>query len=201
MDGGSRVDRLLYDGEEVTLRAGGPEAGVVVTSHRVLALTPELEGANYRPIERPNVTGLRRGASGRERWLLAGLKAVFVGLVLLVGGVVVDLGGVIGAVDVGSTAGSAGLGSLLRAVSLVRTALSLLDEALLVAGALATLVGAGAVSAYLLTRERLVYLEVAGDEDVPLPAGALSEAEFSQLSTALSDESSVPAVSVPADRP
>lgn len=187
MGGGSGVDRLLYDGEEATLRAGGPEGGVVVTSHRVLALTPGVEGANYRPIERPNVTGLRRGASGRERWLLAGLKALSVGLALLAGGVVVDLGGVLGAVEVGSTARSTGLGGLLRAVSLVRTALSLLDEALLVSGALATLVGACAVGAYLLTRERLVYLEVAGDEDVPLPAGALSAAEFSRLSAVLSD--------------
>jgi hypothetical protein len=185
----------------VTLRAGGPEAGVVVTSHRVLALTPGLEGAKYRPIERPNVTGLRRGASGRERWLFAGLKALSVGLALLAGGAVVDLGGILGPVDVGPTAKSTGLGGLLRAVSLVRTALSLLDETLLVAGALATLVGACAVGAYALTRERLVYLEVAGDEDVPLPAGALSAAEFSRLSATLSDESSALAVAGSADRP
>jgi hypothetical protein len=196
MDGGSGVDRLLYDGEEVTLRAGGPEAGVVVTSHRVIALTPGVEGANYRPVERPNVTGLRHGTSGREGWLLAGLKSLFVGLALLVGGSVVDLDGVLATVEVGSTAANTGLGGLLRAVSLVGTALSLLDEVLLVAGALATLVGIGAVGAYLLTRERLVYLEVAGDEDVSLPAGALSEAEFSRLSGALSEDPPVAVASV-----
>lgn len=187
MGGGSGIEGLLYDGEEVTLRAGGADPSVVVTTHRVLAFTPEGEGPNYRPLERPNVLGVARRSTGGERWLLAGLKALFVGLALLAGGVVVDLDGVLGAVDVGSAPGGTGLGGLLRAVALIGAALSLLDEALLVSGALGSLVGLTLVAVAVRSRERRVYLEVAGGDDVPLPRGTLSGAEVSELSAAVSD--------------
>jgi len=52
-----RVDELLYAGESIEERIGVGDADVVVTTHRVLALTPSGDGERYRAIDRPNVLG------------------------------------------------------------------------------------------------------------------------------------------------
>ena len=44
----SRVDDLLYDGETARETVDVGTSRVVVTSHRVLAFTPDADGENFR---------------------------------------------------------------------------------------------------------------------------------------------------------
>ncbi|MFW5919801.1 MAG: hypothetical protein ACOCSF_06365, partial [Halanaeroarchaeum sp.] len=93
MDWRERIADLLFEGEAVVETVDVDGNGVVVTSHRVLALTPDLDGSNYRHVDRPNVTGVRVETVGASRWLRRAFQPFVLGLVLLVGGWIVDLDG------------------------------------------------------------------------------------------------------------
>lgn len=178
------VDDLLYAGEEVLARIGrGPEE-VVVTSHRVLALTPAADGANFRAIDRPNVTDVRFESTGRSGLAVQGLKVLVVGAFLLAGGLFVDLGGIFGT-GTPSSAGSVGAGGILQILSLARTAASLANEALLALGAVATLAGLAGIAGYLLTRSHDLVLGVAGGADLRLDADAFGQSDREAIETAL----------------
>lgn len=179
-----RVDDLLYAGEDVVARVGRGPDEVVVTSHRVLALTPDAEGPNFRAVDRPNVTAVRVEATGRWGLAVRGLKALVVGAFLLAGGVFVDLGGVFGTATPGS-AGSVGAGGILQILSLARTAASLANDVLLALGAVATLAGLAAIAGYLYTRSEDLVLGVAGDADLRLDADAFGDADREAIETAL----------------
>jgi hypothetical protein len=180
------VDRYLYGGEEVQLRVGTDDAGVVVTTHRVHAFTPADEGSNYRVVERPNVTDVSRRTTGEMRWLVAGVKALFVGLFLFGGGFLVDFDGLLAGVAPDWGSQIPGMGVVLQLFSVMRAVFGVLDEVLLLSGLVALLAGVGGVGAYAATRTEAVYVEVAGGDDLTLPTEALSTVDVSKLSGALS---------------
>ncbi|SFR88968.1 hypothetical protein SAMN05216559_0558 [Halomicrobium zhouii] len=168
----TRVDDLLYDGEDVETDVEVGEGAVVVTSHRVLAFTPESDGANYDYVDRPNVTGVERTNRGTIAYLFHAVKALLVGGVLLAAGQLVSLDGMVDGIEL-STAGGAGmgLGGFLSVMQNLLNLLAMLDEIMTLAGAGALLLGALSLGAYALSRETLLVVEVAGDDDVELPAG------------------------------
>lgn len=168
-----RVDGLLFEGETVedAVEFGDAEGrGVVVTSHRVLAFTPEADGANYRAVDRPNVDGVDRVAGGRLVVLLQAVEAGVAGVVLLVAGSVLSLDGLVAGIDLTSGTGELGLGGLLGTLQTLLTLLALLDDLLRAAGALALLAAVALAGAYWYTREESLVVRVAGDDDVDVPA-------------------------------
>jgi len=176
-----RIQDLLYDGETVRETVAVEGARVVVTSHRVLAFTPDSDGANFRQVERPNVVGVSTGAEANGALLARGVRWAVIGLVLLGIGTVVDFGGIVGSVDL-STGGTAGvgIGGVLGAVQGMLDLLRQLDAILQGLGALGALLGALVLGGYLITRTPTLVVEVAGDDgDVHLPrpddAGATSD--------------------------
>lgn len=185
---GRRVEDLLYEGEtvETTVEAGAGSR-VVVTSHRVLTFTPGGPGANFSQVDRPNVVGVAAGARSSDGYLLRGVQWGLVGALLLVGGFVVDLGGMVadvGAVDdpAADRIGLGGLGSLLDAVlALVRS----LDEMLLLGGALALVAGLAMAGFWYWDRDRTLVIEVAGDEDLHVPKPAEAGAAVDRLAAAV----------------
>lgn len=181
----SRVEQLLYDGEEVHHQVGDDRVGVVVTSHRVLAFTPEAEGPNFRAVDRPNVVDVERANTGETRWLLSGTKWLLVGVFLVIMGFVFDFDGLFGGVEVSQEAGQIGLGGILGLFALLRTVFSLMDDALVLGGSLAALAGLGAIGWYLQSRSASIRIEVAGEEDIHLPAEGLSDVEVSDLAEAI----------------
>lgn len=181
----ARVDRLLYDGEVVEAQAGGDDAGVVVTTHRVHAFTPGTDGANYRAVDRPNATGVTRRTGGSRRWLVAGVEALLAGALLAGGSLLVNFDGAVSGVGIARGQGAEALGGILGLLALARTAFGLLDDVLRLTGAVALLVGVAGVAAYLASREERLVVGVAGDEDLALPAGAFSAADVSEVATAL----------------
>jgi hypothetical protein len=172
MDWVERAGELLYDGESVREEVRVGPGGVVVTSHRVLAFTPDREGSNYRAVDRPNVDGVDFETSGELPFLLQAVKAIVVGLVLLVAGMTVSLDGMVSSIDLDSagTAGAVGLGQMMGLLQTMLTLLAQLDDLMRLFGGLALAFGAVVLAVYLWSRERLLVISVAGDDDIELTA-------------------------------
>lgn len=182
------VTELLYDGETVVESMDLGDARVVVTSHRVLAYTPDAEGAAFRQVDRPNVLGVSTGHRSRGTLLRRGGRWAVIGLVLLGVGAVVDMDAIVGDVDLGGGAGSQiGVGGVLGLVRTVLDLLRSLDEFLVVAGAIVLLLAAMVLGAYLRTREPTIVVAVAGEEpDIHLPRGEDDVAVHERLRAAIS---------------
>jgi hypothetical protein len=109
-----RADDLLFDGEAVEAEVAVGDGGVVVTTHRVLAFTPDREGPNYRTVDRPNVEGVDLTTKGTWAFLERGLKALVAGIVLIGAGQLISLDDLIGGVSLDSAgaAGQLGMGGM-----------------------------------------------------------------------------------------
>lgn len=172
-----RVDDLLYDGETVRESVDVGTARVVVTSHRVLTFTPDLDGENFQQADRPNVTGVDTSARSMANLLRRGLMAGTVGVVLLLAGFLFDPESIFGdnlQLD-GATADGFGLGGLLDVVQSMFALLMNLDTILLNVGALALLLSTVLIGVYWYFRTPTLVVELAGDEDnlhVPRPDDA-----------------------------
>lgn len=166
----ARADELCYEGEEITESARLGDGGVAVTTHRVLAFSPGGDGPNFRQADRPNVEGISRDDGGDAAWLERGLKLLLVGAVLGIAGTFLDLDGLIGGVDLSGGSQVGGLGGVLGLVRGLLAALALLDDLMLVLGGVALLGAAGALGAYLWTRESTLRVAVAGGENLTVPA-------------------------------
>ena len=172
MDWVEQADGLLYDGESIQETVPAGAGGVVVTSHRLLAFTPDREGANYRQVDRPNVEGVACRTSGAFRFLQQAVKALVVGAVLVVAGTTVSLDGMVSGIslDSGGAAGAVGIGGLLGLLQSMLSLLAQLDDLLRLFGGLALAFGAVVLAVYVRSRERLLVVTVAGSEDIELTA-------------------------------
>lgn len=162
-----RVEDLLFDGETIAERVDVGEAIVVVTSHRVLAFTPNLEGKNFREAKRPNVTDAAVRTTAESRFLSMGLRIGLYGIVLLAVGLVVDFGAIIGAVDLtGEGTGQLGIGNVLGMVQGMISLIGNLDDYMRIIGAALLALAVVPVGVYLWSRERYLVLEVAGGPNI-----------------------------------
>jgi hypothetical protein len=182
-----RVDDLLYDGESVRETIDIDTARVVVTSHRVLAFTPEMDGENFTQADRPNVAGVETGAEANANLLERGVRYGVIGAVLVATGLIVDFGSILG--DVEFDAGAAqevGAGGL---IGLTRTLLGImtqLDFLLRVFGGLAIFLAAVLLGVYWFEREPTLVIALAGDDsDIRLPRPDDIESARSRLEAAI----------------
>jgi hypothetical protein len=187
-----QVDDLLYEGEAIRDTVEFDGSQVVVTSHRVLAFTPEAEGANFTQVERPNVAGVDTGARAESSLLERAIRIGVLGAVLLVAGWIIDFGSILGDIDLGGggAAGQLGIGNILGSLQQMLAILRNLDQYMLLGGALALLLAVGLAGVYWWQRERTLVIEVAGDDDIhiPRPSGAPDAA--SRLERAIAPEPS-----------
>ena len=180
----AHLDQLLYDGEQVIETGAGHSAGLVVTSHRLLVFTPDGEGKNYQVLQRPNVLGIKSEERGPDKWLRASMKWAVVGVAMAIGGLVLDLEGVMGST---STAGTdaVGVGWIGGVFSLFQTVFALLDEVLLGVGLLGIGIAISLFGWYWANRAETVTVEVAGEADLELPAAGLSSEAIRGLREAI----------------
>jgi hypothetical protein len=183
-----RAEGLLYEGESVRETVPVGAGGIVVTTHRLLAFTPDREGPNFRQVDRPNVDGAEVRTVGTFRFLQRAVKAFVVGGVLLAAGLAVNLEGMVAGIslDSGGTASTVGIGGMIGTLRTVLSLLARLDDLLRVFGALALALGAVLLAVYLWSRERLLVVAVAGGEDIELAAS--DEAVVDRLQAALFQE-------------
>ncbi|WP_256391609.1 hypothetical protein [Natronoarchaeum rubrum] len=160
-----RVDELLYAGESIEERIGVGDADVVVTTHRVLALTPSGDGERYRAIDRPNVLGASIDAGGDRGHLLTAGKAGVVAALLFGLDAAVDLGGLLSMSPTDAPVGAAG------ALETVASALALVDLLLTLAWALPAVVALAFLVRYVVGRGPALRIAVAGGDDVVIPVG------------------------------
>jgi len=170
MDWVARAESLLYDGEVIEADVRLDRGGVVVTSHRVLVFTPDREGSNYRQVDRPNVEGVDITTSGDWSFLELGVKALVVGVVLVAAGTTVSLDGLVGNVslDSGGAASAVGIGGMLGMLQTMLTLMTQLDDLMRLFGGLALAFAAVVLGVYLWSRDRLLVVRVAGDDDIEL---------------------------------
>lgn len=170
-DWSDRIEELLYEGEDVTERVSAGDADVVVTTHRVLAFTPAMDGENFRQVERPNVTDVSLRTDGETRFLFLGLRTGLFGVVFLAIGTVVDFGALLGDVSLTETsagAGALGIGGILGMVQGMINVLSSLDDYMRMGGALLVLLALVPIAVYVYSRETRLVVSIAGDADLPI---------------------------------
>lgn len=180
-----RIDGVLYDGETVAERLTCGTATVAVTSHRLLAFTPDSAGANVHAVARPNVEGIERRTNGDATHLLRAAKAGLLGLTLAGLGWFVDLDTLLPAVD-GFTGTGVGMDGVLATIRTLFGLIRLLDDVLLAVGSLALVAASALTGWYVRTREPALVIAIAGAENVRLPPPTES-GTVTRLRSALQD--------------
>ncbi|WP_339105540.1 hypothetical protein [Haloterrigena salinisoli] len=160
------VDQLLDEGERERHRVDLEKATVVVTNRRVLAFTPDVDGPNYRSVERPNVTRVSvetDSAPGRLVWATLFL---FLGLGLLLVGTMFDLAAL--ADDyAGNTGDPTGIAD--GTLETLSTVLTVFDLSILVGGGVLLALAVLFFAAYARSRVQRLALRVSGGDDVLFP--------------------------------
>jgi hypothetical protein len=165
-----RADDLLYDGESIEEEMAIDSATVVVTSHRVLAFTPEGDGSNFQQVDRPNVTGVSVRSGGERKFLTQAGKAAIYGFVLIVAGLLLPLDDILSGVGLPSTTGQLGIGGIMGMFQQMLSLLRNLDDFMRLIGALLLLFAIVPMGVYLWTRERALEIGVAGEDPIRVPA-------------------------------
>lgn len=159
---------LRYEGEQLLDRVDFDGTQVVITTDRVLVLTPNGPGRRLRSVYRANVTGVTSGVQSDPA---TGWRAVQAGVytaVLLAGGSLVDLDGVVSGVDL---SGLGGLGGGAVVLEQILSLLGLLDDLLLFAGVVSGIAAVALAAVYFWHREREFQIQIAGGDPVALPIG------------------------------
>ncbi|WP_123536139.1 hypothetical protein [Halosimplex salinum] len=195
---GSAED-LLFDGESVEQRVDLEDGNrVVVTSHRLLAFTPESGGENYRDVDLPNVADVRAGHEGERNLLWQGGRTFLYGAILLAVGVFLDFESFV-PTDVFSSSeatGRLGIGGVLGLLQRFLGLVARLDEFARLIGALLVLFAVFVFGVYLLTRDSVLVVDVAGDDEaIRVPAsdatldGAVADLQAALFGTGATVES------------
>lgn len=168
------VEDLLFDGETVRRTVDLEGNRVVVTSHRVLAFTPGTDDENYHRVDLPNVSDVDIGHDGEANLLRYGARAAVYGAILVAIGVFVDFGAFVPTDAFAGTSGASGrlgLGGVLETMNALLGLIARLDEFARIGGAVLVLFAVFVLGVYLLTRDRVVVVTVAGDDpDIHVPA-------------------------------
>lgn len=182
------VERQLREDEDVEVTVSAGNGRLVLTSHRVCAVTPERDGPNFATAKRPNVEAVEEETAGGTDHLERGIKASVVGLLLLGIGASVDLASLLGDAQVDSgTAGQLGVGQVVAMLDALQTGLALLDTGMLVGGFVAVLVGLASLGLFIRERQRNLVVRVAGDDDLELDAD-VSDSDLADLQRRLEYE-------------
>jgi hypothetical protein len=184
----ARVDELLYDGESVRDSLELDSAQVVVTSHRVIAFTPDLDGENFQQVDRPNVTGVQTGARANDSLLSRVVSTGAIGLLLVAVGYTIDFESILGSAEVSDTqtGSGTGMGGVIQTTRSMLDIVAQLDEMMRLLGALALLLAVALFGVYWLGRDPTLLITTAGDtDDIRLPRPENVAAARSRLEAAI----------------
>jgi len=185
-----RASDRLRNGEVIEETVAVGENGVVVTNQRLLAFVPEGDGANYRAVERPNVEDATLRHDGDTDYLEYTAKGALGGLAAIGIGLTVDFGSFISLEGVSTTGASeVGVGGLTSLLTSITSLMDRIDDALLVGGLLALVLGLGAFGLYLESRTHNLVIDIAGEEDLYIQAPSDAQHQDRTLRQILDRES------------
>lgn len=171
-----RVEDLLYEGETIEGDYTVDTAAVYVTSHRVLAFTPEIDGENFHQMDRPNVEGVSLSSGGETRFGRMGARAALYGALMIVVGYFLPIDSVLGDFSMPDSASQLGIGGVFGLMQTMLDFMRSLDDLLQTFGALLLLFALVPIGVYLWSRERNLVIESAGEEgSIRLPAPDVEE--------------------------
>ncbi|WP_336328015.1 hypothetical protein [Halovenus sp. HT40] len=167
----SKVEDLLYESESVEEVVDIDTARVVVTSHRVLTFTPEMDGENFEQVERPNVTGVSTSARSRTGLAAKSIRYGVYSLMLMLAGLFINFDALIGDIQFDSEATQqTGAGGIVGMAQGMLNFFGRLDQYMQMIGALGLLVAVVIFAVYWLLRTPTLAIEIAGDrEDLHVP--------------------------------
>lgn len=172
---GSEVRELLYDGETVEREVTFGSNRVVVTSHRVLAVTRDAPGANVRKVDRPNVEGVATATDSKRGHLVNAFAMFVLAIPLLAGGRILSFDGMFEGLDTGRGANAIGVSTgFLDTLGFV---FGLIDDALLWSGVACLGLLVLFLVLYVRSRTTVVRIGVAGESDVSFPVGNAPDVE------------------------
>ena len=175
----NRVEDLLYSGESVVDSVDFESASVVVTSHRVLAFSPDGDGPAFQQVDRPNVEAVTTGAESELDLLQRGVKTLVIGFVLVGAGLVIDFESIVGDVNLGGQSSQQlGLGGVMGTLQQLLNLITQLDRLMRIFGALALFLAVVFLGVFWFTRDRTLVIEVAGDDDIHLPRPSDDATEY-----------------------
>lgn len=177
----SAVESLLYDGETVAERVPIDDGSLVLTSHRLLAFTPDSDGRTLEVVHRPNVEAVTVASSARSGYLPPALKALLVGALLVGVGATIPVDGVADAAPTAGGASAPGLGQTIGVLGALLSAVALIDDVLRLLGALVLLGGVALLGLYLRSRKRVVVVSVAGGDDSRFRAANVTADDVARL--------------------
>lgn len=168
-----RVEELLYESESVEEVVDVDDARVVVTSHRIMAFTPEMDGENFTQAERPNVTAVETSSMANDSLAERALRYGIYGGLLVLAGTFINFERFVGGIEFDAEAAEqTGAGGLVGLSQRMIDGIALADELMQVVGALALLLAVAIFAVYWLLRTPTLAIRVAGDGDdihVPQP--------------------------------
>ncbi|MEE6210697.1 hypothetical protein U3A55_11080 [Salarchaeum sp. III] len=180
------LSEVLFDGESVVERVDCGANALVVTTHRIIALTPAGDGERVRYADRPNVETVRVETAGTTRHLRFGLRQTAFAVFLLAAGTLFSLDGI--ADSVAGATGAArevGVGALVQVLATVALFARYFDDALVALGGLTALLAAIGFARYLRSRSRALVVETYGGEELRVPAPDADEADAGRVLEAL----------------
>lgn len=160
----SRVEELLYESESVAEVVDIDSSRVVVTSHRVIAFTPEMDGENFRQVERPNVTAVETSAQGKTALAGKSIRYGVYSVLLILAGIFINFDALIGDIQFDAEATSqTGAGGIVSIAQGMLDFMTQLDQLMQTVGALVLLVSVALFAVYWLLRVPTLAIRVAGD--------------------------------------
>src|SRR6056297_1382444 len=164
-----RLSNMLFQGEEIEEEFTVDGARFAVTTHRLLVFTPEGDGRRFDHVDRPNVVGASVETTGRESYVDWSVRTGVYGVVLLGGGLLLEVSGVLDRIAEVGTGGRTASPTLPGFVEALPSLLATLTDVLVGVGAL-LVVGALALTAlYVSSRERELVIERAGRDPMRVP--------------------------------
>lgn len=180
---------LTYAGESVVdavIVSGGT---VGVTTHRVLALTPEGDGPNLQAVDRPNVESIGSGSAGNADHGVRAVRYGVYALALFGGSFLVNFESMT-AVEPTSAAGA---GQVVGMAMQLTNLLSVVDDVLRAAGVVALLAALAFAALYGHSRDRHLRVDVAGGDAIRVPLRRGEPTGADRLRAAVEKASNPPA--------
>lgn len=180
---------LTFAGETVVEAISVSGGTIGVTTHRVLALTPDDGGPNFHAVDRPNVESVELASAGDAD---RGFRAVRYGvyaLALFGGSFLVRFDSMSGIEPPATT----GAGQVVGMAVALTGLLSAVDDVLRVAGVVALLVALGFAALYGHSRARHLRIAVAGADPIRVPLRPGEPAAVDRLLVAVGKASNPPA--------